>query len=229
MSIFKESFKPNIQAQLKKRQEAINDRTPQNLTYYNSRNSWIRMSSAVDVYKSTAPQNPTIEQLKDAANYDNSLSKKYILQGGTLNENGTLKSGVGSGFENAYSRQSAEGNDYRLGIRPMPGITNIDVKSKGAYGSLREVVVNFQCWDIKQLEDLEKKHSALSFDLQSNTFADGGGVNDYQIYILSDEESPTGKIYEIEDLRFPTLDGAKKYAKIPVVRKKLCAPKKMLI
>ena len=80
MSIFKESFKPNIQAQLKKRQEAINDRTPQNLTYYNSRNSWIRMSSAVDVYKSTAPQNPTIEQLKDAANYDNSLSKKYISQ-----------------------------------------------------------------------------------------------------------------------------------------------------
>jgi hypothetical protein len=48
---------------------------------------------------------------------------------------------------------------------------------------------------------------------EDRKFADGGGVDDYQIYVYSDEESPTGKIYEIEDLRFPTLDGAKKYAK----------------
>ena len=37
----------------------------------------------------------------------------------------------------------------------MPGITGVDIKSKGAYGSLREVTVNFNCWDITQLEDLE--------------------------------------------------------------------------
>jgi hypothetical protein len=48
---------------------------------------------------------------------------------------------------------------------------------------------------------------------RTRKFAGGGGVDDYQIYVYSDEESPTGKIYEIEDLRFPTLDGAKKYAK----------------
>ena len=130
-------------------------RTTQGLQYLNSRNSWIRMSSAVDILKSDI-SNPTIDQLKDPANYDNSLAKKYILQGGTLNENGTLKSGAGLAFENnAYSRTSAEGIDYRLGIRPMPGITNIEVKSLGAYGSLREVTVNFNCWDIHQLEDLE--------------------------------------------------------------------------
>jgi hypothetical protein len=37
----------------------------------------------------------------------------------------------------------------------MAGITNMDIKSKSAYGSLREAVVNFQCWDIHQLEELE--------------------------------------------------------------------------
>jgi muramidase (phage lysozyme) len=37
----------------------------------------------------------------------------------------------------------------------MPGITNMDIKSKSAYGSLREAVINFVCWDIKQLEELE--------------------------------------------------------------------------
>lgn len=155
MSIFKETFKPNIDAQLKKRQEVINNRTSENLQYMNSRNAWIRMSSAVNIYSNTAPNPPTEDDLKNEGNYDNTLAKQYILLGGTLNENGTLKSGIGSDFQYAYSNKSPEGNKYRLGIRPMPGITGIDIKSKGAYGSLREVTVNFQCWDIRQLEDLE--------------------------------------------------------------------------
>jgi len=68
------------------------------------------------------------------------------------NEN--LRSGLGD-FSNAYSNKGSDGTPYRLGIRPMPGITSVDIKPKGAYGSLREATVNFVCWDIKQLEDLE--------------------------------------------------------------------------
>jgi hypothetical protein len=41
----------------------------------------------------------------------------------------------------------------------------------------------------------------------------GGGVVDYQIYMYSDEASPTNKFYEIQDFKFATLDEAKKYAK----------------
>jgi len=37
----------------------------------------------------------------------------------------------------------------------MPGITNVSVQSKGAYGSLQEATVSFIAWDIRQLEDLE--------------------------------------------------------------------------
>ena len=155
MSIFKQTFSPNINAELVARQEAMVRRSPKDLQYINSRNSWIRMSSAVDIYKATAPRPPTIPTLKDKGNYDNTLARKYILQGGVLTEHGTLKSGVG-GFDNAYSDLAADGvTKLRLGIRPMPGITGIDVKSRGAYGSLRDVTVNFICWDIHQLEDLE--------------------------------------------------------------------------
>jgi predicted chitinase len=154
MSIFKETFKDGVKKQLKFRQDAMLRRNPQDVQLLNSRNSWIRMSSAVDIYKLTALFPPTISSLKDKGNYDNSLARKYILQGGVLTENGTLKAGVG-GFNNAYSDMTPDGVNHLLGIRPMPGITNIDVKSKGAYGSLREVTVNFQCWDIKQLEELE--------------------------------------------------------------------------
>ena len=153
MSIFKGTFNDSIKEQLKVRQKAINDRTPQNLSYMNSRNAWIRLSSSVNTFTGGITDKTTLEELNDDGKYDNKLAKQYVLQGGILNDN-KLRAGLGD-FSNAYSNKASDGTAYRLGIRPMPGITNIDVKSKGAYGSLREATVNFQCWDIKQLEELE--------------------------------------------------------------------------
>jgi len=135
-----------VKNQLKVRQNAMTNRTPNNLQYLNSRNAWIRMVSSVDV-----------------SGDKGALARKYVLQGGTLNDTsgigtaftGSLKSGVGSDFSKAYSNKSQAGAAYQRGIRPMPGITGIEVKSLSAYGSLRETIVNFQCWDIQQLEDLE--------------------------------------------------------------------------
>jgi hypothetical protein len=147
MSIFKDTFKEGVKKQLKVREDAINNRTPSNLTYYNSRNAWIRMTSAVDV-----------------GGDGGALAKKYIMQGGILNPSGKLRSGLGQ--DGAYSNVSPNGMPYgqvngklavagAAGIRPMPGITGIDIKTKSAYGSLREVTVNFNAWTIQQLEDLE--------------------------------------------------------------------------
>jgi len=136
MSIFRDTFKPEISGSLAARQNAMTSRTVDAIQYLNSRNSFIRMTSSVNVDgKSTSAQ-------------------QNILQGGTLGFLG-LKSGIGTLNYNAYSTKTTSGQDNRLGIRPMAGITSIDVKSKSAYGSLREVVVNFQCWDIRQLEELE--------------------------------------------------------------------------
>jgi len=136
MSIFKGTFKKGVKDQLTARQEAINNRTPQNISYFNSRNAWIRMTSSVNVKGDNG-----------------ALAKKYILQGGILDPNKHLRSGVGT--NGAYNNTSETGVQYRLGIRPMPGINNIELKSLSAYGSTREATVNFQCWDIHQLEDLE--------------------------------------------------------------------------
>jgi hypothetical protein len=139
MSIFRNTFQDDIKASLTARQEAmeVSNRTPEIIQYLNSRNSWIRMTSSVDV------------------NNDKGQSaRRNILLGGTLGFLG-LKSGVGSPLGNAYSYTSPSGVGNRLGLRPMAGITNMDIKSKSAYGSLREAVVNFQCWDIHQLEELE--------------------------------------------------------------------------
>jgi muramidase (phage lysozyme) len=143
MSIFRNTFQKDIKAQLEKRQESMLDsnRTPNVIQYLNSRNSWIRMTSSVNVGGSA------------------DLAKNNVLLGGTLVNLGRIgfsqKSGVGSKQSDAYSTKTPSGVDNRLGIRPMPGITNMEIRSKSAYGSLREAVVNFQCWDIRQLEDLE--------------------------------------------------------------------------
>jgi hypothetical protein len=133
MSIFKDSFHKDIKTQLGIRQSAINNRTPDNLQYYNSRNAWIRLSSSVNI------------------NGSPDIARNNVLQGGILTGynkgQGNLRSGIGvDGSYNTYPR---------LGIRPMPGITGVDVKSQGAYGSLRSAPVSFQCWDIQQLEDLD--------------------------------------------------------------------------
>ena len=110
--------------------------------YANSRNAWVRMVSSVNVSKS------------------NSLAKYYTLQGGTLYDN-ALRSGIGTSTQ-AYSTKAYEGNN-KFGMRPMPGITSVEIKSKSAYGSVREITVNFNCWDIKQLEDLELLYMRLGY------------------------------------------------------------------
>jgi hypothetical protein len=137
MSIFKESFPSHIKQQLLKRGEALNRRNLTDISIHNGAKAWLRMSSSVDVNGDSG-----------------ALAKNYVLLGGALH-NDKLRSGVGKGPENAYSLQTPSGKTHLYGIRPMPGITSAEVKSKGAYGSLREVTINFNCWDITQLEDLE--------------------------------------------------------------------------
>jgi len=151
MSIFRDTFQSDIKTELDKRQDAMlgSNRTPDVIQYLNSRNAWVRMTSSVNV------------------NGSPELAKDYVLMGGTLNKTTftppqgtkpvtiyTPKSGVGNNKE-AYSTKTPHGTNHRLGIKPMPGITNVEIRSKSAYGSLREAVVNFQCWDIRQLEELE--------------------------------------------------------------------------
>jgi hypothetical protein len=138
MSIFKDTFIPEVQNQLEARQNAIKKRDVTSIKYLNSRNAWIRISSSVNV------------------NGTNELADNYQLKGGIISPQG-LRAGVfnPNNLNAAYDNQTPLGEPYQRGIRPMPGINSIDIKSKSAYGSLREVVVKFQCWDIKQLEDLE--------------------------------------------------------------------------
>jgi muramidase (phage lysozyme) len=141
MSIFRETFPQFVQTELKRRQDGMQLRTPAFIQQLNTRAAWVRMTSGVN----TVNNNGQIT---------NELAKQYVLQGGVLNGN-KLRAGLGTNGTSTYDILSPGGTSQRLGIRPMPGITNVSIQSKGAYGSLQEATVSFTAWDISQLEELE--------------------------------------------------------------------------
>jgi hypothetical protein len=63
----------------------------------------------------------------------------------------------------------------------MPGITSVEIHNKGAYGSLRQATVNFQCWDIKQLEILETLYMRPGYtvllEFGRNNYFENGKLN----------------------------------------------------
>lgn len=150
MSIFKSTLNPTTAAQLKARESVVattGSRDANFLRYTTGKNSWVRMTSFV--------------------NYGgkDDLSKKYILEGGTLYNKGdnefALRSGVGK-QSGAYASNldiNTIANKKEIvrpfGLRPMPGIAQASVVNKSAYGSLREATVEFYAWDKHQLEELE--------------------------------------------------------------------------
>jgi len=164
MSIFKEPFSSEISSSLSIRQTIAGkeNRTLQELTFINSNTSWVKFASSVNV------------------NGSPDLASQNVLAGGTL-FNGNQRFGVGVESSNAYSLKNTKGENNILGIKPMPGITSVEIQNKGAYGSLRQATVNFQCWDIKQLEILETLYMRPGYtvllEFGRNTYFEDGKLN----------------------------------------------------
>jgi len=179
MSIFKGTIDPIIAAQLKAREKVVAQiednktgiapRGDDFLRYTTGKNGWTRMTSFVDAKVGCVKEKDKktgASTGKEKCKYNGSdLAKKYVLEGGTLFYNKdsnsfNLRQGVGKNSA-VYASNIDEGyfknkDDVRpFGYRPMPGITNVSVINKGAYGSLRQATVRFYCWDKHQLDELE--------------------------------------------------------------------------
>ena len=167
MSIFKSTLKPVIASQLKAREKVISsdNRNDVFLRYTSGKNSWVRMTSFVN-YDSKIFDKKTGKLVNDNKYTGDNLSRKYVLEGGTLYNKGedlfSLRSGVGkidgiyaSNIDKISQNPSSNKVDRLYGLRPMPGITSVNVINKNAYGSLREATIQFMAWDKHQLEELE--------------------------------------------------------------------------
>jgi hypothetical protein len=163
MSIFKSTLHPTIAAQLKAREKILHQsdtlREGDFLRFTTGKNSWVRMISMVD-YDSKVFDKKSGTWKNDDRYKGTDLCKKYILEGGTLynqrlRRNGVNKSDTTYGSDIDRIGINSKKLNRQFGIRPMPGITSVNIYNKSAYGSLREAVVNFYAWDKKQLEELE--------------------------------------------------------------------------
>lgn len=148
-------FQPYVGRQIEKRKELIakNDRSSSDLQWLTNKNAWIRISSGTDVENN----NPSFD-IKGQG-----LARKYILQGGliknTLTENSDFfetRSGIGE--DGAYG---IGGTDF--GYRPMPGLTNLTIKTGGKLGTLREASFDFTCYNMKQLDIMSSLYMRLGF------------------------------------------------------------------
>jgi len=151
MSIFKSTFKQFVKDQITAREDLLSSesRDIRFQQYVSANLPWARMVSFVD-YKQPG---------------DFRLAQNYTLFGGTLyNERdsggqATGKVSLRSGIygNSSILKGSAYGSslgDKEYGLRPMPGIESINVRSLGAYGSLRETTIKYYAWDLTQLENL---------------------------------------------------------------------------
>ena len=156
------TFSNEVQGQIKVRQKIVgNDTVRESLLLgYLAKTSWVSLSSFVTI---------TDEKLQKRLGIGtgDELAQKIILRNGissfTPNEAGKSGGvisdklgGIGGDktYGNSFLSKGSNGN-FPLGVRPIPGITSVDIKSKGTYGSLLEANINFVCWDLNQLEKLE--------------------------------------------------------------------------
>ena len=171
MGIFKETLNPYLANQLKARQKIISTHsnraaTPAFHAYTTNKYCNIRMASGVDITTDELLElDLEISGVKletDLRGYG--LAKNYILQGGTLlnpkgSKNPTMRQGFpgkGRPLGRAYGDPLMRGDAKDgYGIVPMPGITKISVRTKSAYGSLKEAKVDFVCHNLRQLAVLE--------------------------------------------------------------------------
>lgn len=149
-------FQPYVATQIEKRKALVNNdyRNSSELNWLSNKNVWIRVSSGANV----RDDNPNYQGL-----HGDELSKKYILQGGLLNhlpnkDTYLLRSGIGP--DNAYG---IGGTDF--GLTPMPGITNISIKTGGKLGTLKETTIDFVCHNMEQLNIMEALYMKLGFGL----------------------------------------------------------------
>jgi hypothetical protein len=174
MSIFKDTLKPEVIAQLRARQEVIaqenrdgNNNPNGTFVGYQTKNSWVKMTSLVNYDSGNDVQigeSNEVNISSDGLYQGDELSRKYVLFGGVpyeTNYSSSLRYGIdkansvyGSNLDYP-SYRNINRLDRPFGIRPMPGISSVQISSKSAYGSLREAVVKFYCWDRHQLEELE--------------------------------------------------------------------------
>ena len=156
-----------VATQIERRQAVVSKtqgKTNEDLLYLNSKTGWVRLSSGVNTITKAEEEKLRLQEGRRDINGSNLDAGYNVLQGGLLNPNRGLREGVDL---SGYYNEAAAYNNRKdsTGIRPMPGITSMTVKSKNELGTLREAEVKFVCWTLEDFELMEKIYLRPGFTM----------------------------------------------------------------
>jgi hypothetical protein len=190
-NIVGEPIESYVKDQIKVRQQLYGSgflgeqRTPEQLNYFNSKLSWVKMASSVEILRTKGKKielygeeigTPTIpggeDRLPRGLNSDSflgqELAKKAILFNGlsALKSNKTYqnRSGV-STTDSVWNLDKAYGlGGSEFGLQPMPGITSVNIEHLNR-GSIRKATVTLKVFNTKQFEIIELLYLRLGFTM----------------------------------------------------------------
>ena len=148
--------------QLEKRQEVVGKEGDlARKSYILSTNTpWIKLRSSVNQINEEVNLDNLVLSIERGEGIESNgkAAENFQLAGGTLEANQkNARAGVNRrpneiNTEYAYSNFNS---DYGLGFRPMPGITDATIKSKGTFGTLSEANISFKVFSVEDLEICE--------------------------------------------------------------------------
>jgi hypothetical protein len=161
-SLLGTSFDDFVSKQLKTRSDILSNsgslyRTSSpNLEFLNyvGKNAFIRLSSGVNISDEIS------DKLFNGKFKGEELAKNFVLQGGTLkfqDNKSNLRGGFGETYTlgNSLSDELTKDGLSDFGLRPMAGIENLTINTRGRWGSLREANITIRAFNRAQYSIIE--------------------------------------------------------------------------
>ena len=198
--VFGGPLNEQVQDQIQLRQNVAKkeNKTVEETSLMNNRGGWVKLTSGVNEITEEIGENynklrrdlySEDKALSDAAQKvlkqgGNHGAKNFILVGGTLRQvemkSGKSKILMKSGLDlSATEHHSSYSNTSAGGIRPMPGITDLRVKSKSTYGALKEIELSIKVFTLEDLNRVDKLYFRPGYGMLveygANTYIDKEG------------------------------------------------------
>lgn len=163
-------FDDYVDKQVKTRQAKLakTQRSPEDLSVFNSNTAWVRLSSGVKVEPERAETLSTKLGIGKSSIEGTALARNLVLWGGVSSfSTGSssvsldpIKGGIGYGLNNTYGFLS----NAEQGLKPPPGITSITCNYKNN-GSLKQATVSMKCYTRSQFEAIEAVYLRLGYTM----------------------------------------------------------------
>jgi len=171
-SIIGEPLPGFVQKQIEKRQEVQGSgvssyRTPEQISYLNSKTAWVKMASAVEVSTKRIEAEGLNSDLNGPglAKYAVLFDGISRLSGKTLTPRGSVlnKNGIWDSYDGAYTVNASQtGNVSEFGLTPMPGIESVDIKCMNR-GSVKQATVKIKCYTPEQFKIIDLLYLRMSY------------------------------------------------------------------